>query len=61
MLITPYLHGLATRHTEDLLQEAARARRIAAAWAYKRSYRPWTRTTKGGSSSSLSGPSAVIS
>jgi hypothetical protein len=43
MMITPYLRGVATARADELRDEAARARRIAAAWAYKRSNRRWKR------------------
>jgi hypothetical protein len=42
MMITPYVRGVAAARAYDLREEAARARRIAAAWAYKRSARRWT-------------------
>jgi hypothetical protein len=43
MMITPYLRGVVAAHTDSMRDEAARARRIAAAWAYKRSARRWKR------------------
>jgi hypothetical protein len=44
MMITPLVRArvLARAHQQDLMEEASRARRIAAAWAYKRGARRWT-------------------
>jgi hypothetical protein len=42
MTISPFLRELAADRANELRAEAARARRIAAAWAYKRSARRWT-------------------
>jgi hypothetical protein len=43
MMITPYVRGLAAARADDMRDEAARARRIAAAWAYRRSAKRWKR------------------
>ena len=44
MMVTPLVRAqiLARAHRDDLIEEASRARRLAAAWAYKRSARRWT-------------------
>jgi len=47
MMITPHMRGLAAQRSHELREEAARARRIAAAWAYKRTVRPRRRADRG--------------
>lgn len=42
MTTAPFLRDLAAGRVSDLREEAARARRIATAWAYKRAARRWT-------------------
>jgi hypothetical protein len=42
MMITPYVRGVALNRAQDMRVEARRARRIAAAWAARRSERRWT-------------------
>jgi len=42
MMITPYVRGVALSRAHDMRDEASRGRRIAAAWAAKRSARRWT-------------------
>jgi hypothetical protein len=45
MMISPYVRGVAVSRAHDLCDEAARARQISAARAYKRATRRCTRHT----------------